>query len=109
MSDTQDLFPTRLERKLGMFKRIDPVVYGDESQLANGPLSKSEIDEYEKKGFLSFEGFLTPMICRLFFKSCANMKTMLISSSQKALSLSQDVKRYAPFLAFMMFQNVFSA
>ncbi|BBI54532.1 hypothetical protein HORIV_69530 [Vreelandella olivaria] len=78
MSDTQDLFPTRLERKLGMFERIDPVVYGDESQLADGPLSKSEIDEYERKGFLSFEGFLTLMICRFFLKNCASMKTMLI-------------------------------
>lgn len=57
MNDTQDLFPTRLERKLGMFERIDPVVYGDESQLENGPLDRSQIEEYEKKGFLSFEGF----------------------------------------------------
>ncbi len=46
-----------MERKLGKFERIDPVVYGDKSQLADGPLSKAEIDEYERKGFLSFEGF----------------------------------------------------
>ncbi|MBS9402440.1 ectoine hydroxylase [Halomonas sp. TRM85114] len=57
MRNTQDLFPTRLERKLGMFERIDPVVYGDESQLSDGPLSKAEIADYEKNGFLSFEGF----------------------------------------------------
>lgn len=57
MRNTQDLFPTRLERKLGMFERIDPVVYGDESQRSDGPLSKAEIEEYESKGYLSFEGF----------------------------------------------------
>lgn len=68
MNDTQDLFPTRLERKLGMFERIDPVVYGDESQLADGPLSRSQIAEYEKKGFLSFEGFFDADDMQVFLK-----------------------------------------
>ncbi|WP_260425396.1 ectoine hydroxylase [Halomonas sp. YLB-10] len=57
MRDTQDLFPTRLERKLGMFERIDPVVHYDEQQRANGPLSEEELDEFDRKGFLSFENF----------------------------------------------------
>ncbi|USZ51900.1 ectoine hydroxylase [Halomonas sp. DN3] len=57
MRDTQDLFPTRLERKLGMFERIDPVVHCDEQQRANGPLSEEELDEFDRKGFLSFENF----------------------------------------------------
>ncbi|WP_311946991.1 ectoine hydroxylase [Halomonas piscis] len=57
MRDTQDLFPTRLERKLGMFERIDPVVHSDEKQRANGPLSTEELDEFDRKGFLSFENF----------------------------------------------------
>jgi len=68
MNDTQDLFPTRLERKLGMFERIDPVVYGDESQLADGPLNRSQIEEYEKKGFLSFEGFFDADDMQVFLK-----------------------------------------
>jgi len=57
MRDTQDLFPTRLERKLGMFERIDPVIHCDEKQRANGPLSTEELDEFDRKGFLSFEDF----------------------------------------------------
>lgn len=68
MNDIQDLFPTRLERKLGMFERIDPVVFGDESQLANGPLDKSQIEEYEKKGFLSFEGFFNAEDMQVFLQ-----------------------------------------
>lgn len=57
MRDTQDLFPTRLERKLGLFERIDPVIHSDDDQRANGPLSEDELDEFERKGFLSFENF----------------------------------------------------
>ncbi len=57
MRDTQDLFPTRLERKLGMFERIDPVVHCDDKQRKNSPLSQVQLDEFEQKGFLSFENF----------------------------------------------------
>lgn len=57
MRDTQDLFPTRLERKLGMFERIDPVVHCDDKQRKDGPLSQAQLDEFEQKGFLSFENF----------------------------------------------------
>jgi ectoine hydroxylase len=56
-NDVQDLFPTRLERKLGMFERIDPVVFSEGSQRRDGPLSEEQVREYEEKGFLSFEGF----------------------------------------------------
>lgn len=56
MKDTQDLFPTRLERKLGMFERIDPVVHSAE-QRNSGPLSAEEVDEFERKGFISFDSF----------------------------------------------------
>ncbi|WP_229333002.1 ectoine hydroxylase [Halomonas sp. KAO] len=57
MRDMQDLFPTRLERKLGMFERIDPVVHSDDGQRVSGPLSQEELDEFEVNGFLSFENF----------------------------------------------------
>lgn len=57
MRDMQDLFPTRLERKLGMFERIDPVVHSDDGQRVSGPLSQEKLDEFEVNGFLSFENF----------------------------------------------------
>ncbi|MFQ3788457.1 ectoine hydroxylase [Halomonas sp. A29] len=56
-NDVQDLFPTRLERKLGMFERIDPVVFTERGERSGGPLSEEQVSEYEEKGFLSFEGF----------------------------------------------------
>ncbi|PMR75365.1 ectoine hydroxylase [Billgrantia endophytica] len=57
MNDIQDLFPTRLERKLGMFERFDPVVHSEGAQRSNGPLNEDQLHEYEQKGFLSFENF----------------------------------------------------
>lgn len=55
--DVRDLFPTRLERKLGMFERVDPVVFTEGAQRRAGPLGEAQVREYEEKGFLSFEGF----------------------------------------------------
>ncbi|WP_346797732.1 ectoine hydroxylase [Halomonas sp. Bachu 37] len=57
MSTTQDLFPTRLERKIGMFERLDPVIHSEGAQRNNGPLSEEQLSDYERKGFLSFENF----------------------------------------------------
>ncbi|MBZ0328916.1 ectoine hydroxylase [Halomonas sp. ANAO-440] len=57
MNDAQDLFPTRLERKLGMFERFDPVVHSEGAQRRDGPLNEEQLREYERKGFLSFEDY----------------------------------------------------
>lgn len=57
MSRTQDLFPTRLERKLGMFERLDPVVHTPDDRISDGPLSKDQVREFDDRGFLFFESF----------------------------------------------------
>jgi len=57
MSRAQDLFPTRLERKLGMFERLDPVVHTPEERMADGPLSVEKVREFDERGFLFFESF----------------------------------------------------
>lgn len=57
MARKQDLFPTRLERKLGMFERLDPVVHAEGAGRTDGPLSEERVREFEHKGFLSFPGF----------------------------------------------------
>lgn len=57
MSRAQDLFPTRLERKLGMFERLDPVVHTPEERMGDGPLSVDKVREFDERGFLFFESF----------------------------------------------------
>ncbi|MFW5825203.1 MAG: ectoine hydroxylase [Marinobacter sp.] len=57
MSRVQDQFPTRLERKLGMFERLDPVVHTPDERRTDGPLSREKVTEFEEKGFLFFESF----------------------------------------------------
>lgn len=57
MSRAQDLFPTRLERKLGMFERLDPVVHTPEERLSDGPLTADQVREFDERGFLFFESF----------------------------------------------------
>ena len=57
MSRHQDLFPTRLERKLGMFERLDPVVHAPEDRQGEGPLSEDQVREFDERGFLFFDSF----------------------------------------------------
>ncbi|HCW90471.1 MAG TPA: ectoine hydroxylase [Marinobacter sp.] len=57
MSRVQDLFPTRLERKLSMFERLDPVVHTPEQRIGDGPLSEEKVREFDERGFLFFESF----------------------------------------------------
>lgn len=57
MSRHQDLFPTRLERKLGMFERLDPVVHTPEERWSDGPLTKAQVREFDERGFLFFDSF----------------------------------------------------
>ena len=59
MTRAQDLFPTRLERKLGMFERLDPVAHTPEDKLSEGPLSEEKVREFDERGFLFFESFFS--------------------------------------------------
>ena len=59
MSRPQDLFPTRLERKLGMFERLDPVVHTPSERLSDGPLSARQVREFDERGFLFFDSFFS--------------------------------------------------
>jgi len=57
MTRSQDLFPTRLERKLGMFERLDPVAHAPAERWGDGPLSEEKVREFDERGFLYFESF----------------------------------------------------
>lgn len=59
MARPQDLFPTRLERKLSMFDRMDPVVHTPEERLSDGPLSTEQVREFDERGFLFFDSFFS--------------------------------------------------
>lgn len=59
MLRARDLYPTRLEYKLDMFDRMDPVVHSQGTRRLDGPLSEDEISEFEEKGFLSFPGYFS--------------------------------------------------
>ncbi|MDL0432930.1 ectoine hydroxylase [Marinobacter sp. TBZ242] len=55
---TDDLYPTRLERPTASFERLDPVVYSTGRDRTDGPLSETELAQYERDGFLVFNNFL---------------------------------------------------
>lgn len=52
----QDLYPSRVGAQPKIIDRVDPVVYPNDY---DGPLTKKEIDAYEKDGYLFFESFFT--------------------------------------------------
>ncbi|ART80352.1 ectoine hydroxylase [Oceanisphaera avium] len=52
---TDDCYPSRLSHTLAPFKRLDPIVYGSQS---TGPLTSTELAQYERDGFLVIKDFL---------------------------------------------------
>ncbi|MDY6841137.1 MAG: ectoine hydroxylase [Pseudomonadota bacterium] len=63
-----DFYPTRLERPTENFERQDPVVHSKGSERTDGPLSETELAQYERDGFLVFNSFLDPATVRQFRK-----------------------------------------
>ncbi len=61
-----DFYPTRLERPTKSFERKDPVVHSSGSHRTDGPLSETELAQYERNGFLVFNSFLDQNTVRQF-------------------------------------------
>ena len=61
-----DFYPTRLERPTKSFERQDPVVHSSGSDRSDGPLSETELAQYERDGFLVFDSFLDQATVRQF-------------------------------------------
>ncbi len=55
---TDDFYPTRLERPMPSFDRRDPVIHSTGADRSRGPLSETELAQYERDGFLVFNQFL---------------------------------------------------
>jgi len=52
-----DLYPTRLSQAPQMFARRDPVMHAEPEQRDAGPLSRAEVERFERDGFLAFDRF----------------------------------------------------
>ncbi|WP_338355621.1 ectoine hydroxylase [uncultured Marinobacter sp.] len=61
-----DFYPTRLERPTRSFERHDPVVHSEGSDRTDGPLSETELAQYERDGFLVFNNYLDQATVRQF-------------------------------------------
>ncbi|PAV26877.1 ectoine hydroxylase [Tamilnaduibacter salinus] len=63
---SDDLYPTRLERPMSRFERLDPIVHSTGRDRSDGPLSDTDLARYERDGFLVFNQFLDPELVRRF-------------------------------------------
>lgn len=68
MLQPTDFYPSRERYTEGRFPRREPVIHSDASQQAEGPLSESELKQYERDGFLSLEGYFSPGTVLPFFR-----------------------------------------
>lgn len=60
MSSVRDDYPTRLGDRMEPFERKDPVVYSNDEKLSSGPLSRGQVESYERNGYLFFDSFFSP-------------------------------------------------
>ncbi len=63
---SDDFYPTRLERPTPTFDRLDPVIHSTGANRNDGPLSETELAQYERDGFLVFNNFLDADTVRRF-------------------------------------------
>lgn len=54
-----DLYPSRVGGEAEILERKDPVVHAREDVRRRGPLSEVALNDYERRGFMSFDSFLT--------------------------------------------------
>jgi len=57
MTETIDLYPSRIGGEARILPRKDPVVHGPQPD-GSGPLSKDDLASFEGRGFLALQGFL---------------------------------------------------
>jgi ectoine hydroxylase len=55
----KDVYPTRSTNEFSLMKRQDPVVYSHNGS-AIGPLTRAQLEQYERDGFLFLENFFAP-------------------------------------------------
>ncbi|WP_114417057.1 ectoine hydroxylase [Marinospirillum perlucidum] len=67
MQPMTDYYPTREHFIEERFPRKEPVIHLDSQERANGPLSEEELQDYERNGFLSFEGYFSSEAVAPFF------------------------------------------
>lgn len=67
MLQRTDFYPTRESFTEHRFPRKEPVIHANPTQRANGPLSNKQLNDYERDGFLSLEGYFTPDEVAPFF------------------------------------------
>ena len=66
-SETVDRYPSRVASEPDILPRVDPVVYGDNEVRRDGPLTRSQLNAYERDGFLILSDFLSQSevdVCR---------------------------------------------
>src|SRR5699024_542261 len=55
----EDLYPSRKKDQPEILERKDPVIHTDRSKDNQAPISKEQLDSYEKNGFLQIENFFS--------------------------------------------------
>lgn len=56
---SHDLYPSRVSSQPSITKRQDPVIHSEERDAKNSPLSKEQLEFYEKNGFILLESFFS--------------------------------------------------
>lgn len=68
MLQNADHYPTRTDDKREVFDRQEPVIHSEGEEREHGPLGVSQLDQFERDGFLWLEGFFPQERVEPFFE-----------------------------------------
>lgn len=73
MLDRTDYYRTREETADRMFPRMEPVVHSKGRERTQGPLGKTQLERYERDGFLWLDSFFPQSVVSSFFDELDEM------------------------------------
>src|SRR5699024_12865289 len=85
----RDLYPSRQNGQFDILERKDPVIHTERSQDDQAPLSKEQLDSYEKNGFLQIENFFSK-------EEVVNMQKAIFELQHANRDVSSDTVIHEP-------------
>lgn len=99
----EDRYPSRIGAEPELLPRLEPAVYGT---AGDGPLGESELQEYERNGFLSFESLLPQDDLQPYLDEIARLRTDEITAHRPETVNEPGSREVRSIFAFHEFNRV---
>lgn len=99
----EDRYPSRIGAEPELLPRLDPAVYGT---AGDGPLGDTELQEYARNGFLSFEGLFAAGELQPYLDEIARLRTDEMTARRPETVAEPGSQEVRSIFAFHEFNRI---